>query len=291
MLSALTLDNQTGTAIPLINPPKREIEEADGLYGTGSLRDSKRPRPQAHGGINETRYSDGKNITINGVIGSNISIADAYTEWRTLANTMIDTLDGTDTLLKWSEPSGLDLQRVVRLDSLEDPKLEESAAILRYQASFFAEDYRAYSQTLTTATGNVLAAASGGLVMPFTFPIRFAISGGGTVSFNNTGNRATPPIWRIYGYCVNPQIVFLGDTVGRRLVLNGTVPAGSYLEMDMFNRTVRMNGSSAQSRANFFDASLSTWWELPVGMSNYQMVAADFDGVARLDCLARAAYA
>jgi hypothetical protein len=115
--------------------------------------------------------------------------------------------------------------------------------------------------------------------------------GGGTASYTNSGNRGTPPIWRIYGYCVNPQIVYLGDALSRRIVLNGTVPAGSYLELDMFNRTMRLNGLATQNRANFFDASNSTWWELPTGTTNYQLVAADFDGVARLDCLARAAYA
>lgn len=291
MLSTLTLDDQIGSPVALINPPKREIETAQGLFGIGDLRDSKRVRPTSHGGINETRYSDGKTITLEGAIGSNVSVADVYNEWRTLSTVMIDTLDGNETLLKWSEPSGLSLQRLVKLDGLEDPKLSENAALINYQASFFAEDYRAYSQTLTTSTGNVLAAAAGGLVMPFTFPFTFSLSGGGTVTATNSGNRPTPPVWRIYGYCVNPSIVFLGDPSARRLVFNGTVPAGSYLELDMFNRTVRMNGSSDQNRANFFDAANSSWWELPVGTSNYQLVAADFDGVARLDVLGRAAYA
>jgi hypothetical protein len=291
VLATLTLDDNTASAVALLStasPYKRNIMTASGLYGLGTLRDSKRVRPQAHGGISETRYQDGQTISLDGEISSAVSMADAYNEWRTVMSPMLQTLDSGAALLKWSEVGGLALQRLVKLDSFSDPVLQEAAAVLHYQVQFFAEDPRAYSQTLTTVTGTALSAAAGGMVMPFTFPFKFSVSGGGTASFTNTGNRPTPPIFRAYGRAVNANIVNL--STGKRIALIGTVNSGDYLELDASKRTIKLNGLTLQM--NFFDAANSSWEEVPPGATyNYQLVASDFDGSARLDVLGRAAYA
>lgn len=288
MLSALTLDDQAGTPVVLHETTKRVATNVSGLIGVAPLRDSRRVRPQAHGGIDETRYEDGRIIAIEGEVMSTVSIEDAYTEFRTITAPMMATLDGNATALKWTEgAAGLQLQRIVRLAGEIDPPLEGGAAMLRYQAQFYAEDPRAYTQTLTTVTGAALSQAGGGLVFPMRFPFTFAVSGGGTVSFTNAGNRPTPPVFRIYGRAVNPQIVF--PAAGVRIVLNGTVEAGTYLELDVAKRTIKIGGTS--SRLNFMDAANSTWFELPANAnSTLQLVAADSDGGARLDVLARSAY-
>jgi hypothetical protein len=296
MLTSLSIaDATTGVDVAVLHETtKRAVVTATGLYGIGSLRDSKRVRPQAHGGINETRYSDGKLVTLEAEVFSNVSLADAYTEWRLLSGAMVDTLDVTPALIKWSEPSGLNLQRLVKLDSLEDPKLEENAAILRYQVSFFAEDYRAYSQTRTTVTSASLSTLSGGMVIPFTFPFVFAPSGGATAAVTNAGNRPTPPTFRIYGGVTNPQIVLVG---GARLALNGTIAAGDYLEVGTDSRGTRYvklftaGSTVGVNRLNFYDGAASTWFDLPVGASSLQMVAGSFDASAHFDVLYRGAYA
>lgn len=291
MLSTLTLDDQAGTPVALMStaaPYKREIRTATGFYGVSALRESKRVLPQAHGAINETKYGDGQVMTIEGQVASNVSLADMYTEWRTVISPMLATLDGNPSLIKWTEPSGLSLQRLVRLDSDIAPTLHDQASILDYDVEFFAEDPRAYSQTLTTATGVGLSVSGGGMTIPVRFPFKFSSSGGGTVSFTNTGNRETPPTFRVFGQCVNPQIVCL-DT-GARIVLNGIIPAGQYLELNAGERTLKMGGTV--NAANFYDAVNSTWANLPKeATTNYQLIAASFDGVARLDVLGRAAYA
>lgn len=288
MLSALTLADATGVDIPLISTPKREVGNVTGLYGVAPLRDTKRVRPNTHGAINETKFQDGKPIVIEGQVSSTVSKTDAWNEWRLLVAPMLDTLDFGPALLKWTEAgSALALQRLVKLDSDVDPPLHDEAVIFDYQAQFFAEDPRAYSQNLTTATGAVLATQGGGHVFPATYPRFYSSSGGGTVNFTNNGNRPTPPIFRIYGQCVNPQIVNLGT--GVRIAIIGTVNAGDYLELDASKRTVKLNGTI--NRQNFYDAANSTWADMAKGTSNYQMVAASFDGVARLDVLGRDAYA
>lgn len=288
MLSALTIDDQSGTPVTLHSTTKRNLVKASGLVGVTDLRESRRSRPQAMGGIDETDWEDGRVISLEGEIVSSVSLEDCFTEFRLVTAPMIATLGGGNTVaMKWTEgTAGLQLQRMVRLAGGVDPPIEGGASILNYQASFYAEDPRAYSQTLTTVTGAVLSSLGGGLVMPFRFPFTFTSSGGGTVAFTNAGNRPTPPILRVYGMCVNPQIVNLAT--GARISLIGTIAAGDYMELDVYRRTVKLNGTVA--RSNFYDGINSTWFELPSGVSNLQLVAGSFDGSARLDILARSAY-
>lgn len=291
MLSSLTLDDNTGTPVTLHQDAptgKRWLTSATGLRGIQGLRDSKRVRPQAHGGINETRYEDGRNITLVGEIMSQVSIEDAFAEFALVTAPMIQTLDTGAALLKWTEgATGNALQRLVKLDGDLDPPFQEGQACLSYQAQFFAEDPRAYSQTLQTVASSGLSTASGGHVFPTTYNRFYASSGGGTVSFVNAGNRPTPPKFQIQGMCVNPQIVVVGT--GLRLVFNGTISAGDYLEIDAAKRTVTLNGTT--SRLNFYDGANSTWFDLAAGTTNLQLLAASFDVNALLTVIGRSAFA
>jgi hypothetical protein len=178
-------------------------------------------------------------------------------------------------------------QKLVKLDSDVDPVFEPGMPVLRYQAQFLADDPRAYSQQQTEVTGALLSAETGGDVFPDVFPDVFLPGGGGSASFHNSGNRPTPLVFRIYGRAVDPQIVRL-DT-DQRIVLSGTVPAGTYLEIDVAARTIKMGGTVNQR--GFLDASVSSWSDAPVGTSNWRLTAAEFDGTARLDVLGRSAYA
>jgi hypothetical protein len=289
MLLTLTLDDATGAAVTLHETAKRYITTASGLVGVSPVRDLVRPRPQAHGGIDDTLYTDLSTIVVEGECFSTAGIEDAFAEFRAIVKPMLQTLDSGAALLKWREgTTGNQLQKLVKLASDVDPILSESAPVVRWQAQFRAADPRAYDQSLTTQTGVALSVLGGGLVFNAPFNWRFATSGGGTVSFTNAGNRPTPPVFRIYGLAVNPQIVLL-TTPQKRIVLNGTVNTGDYLELDVQARTIKLNG--ATSRLNFLDAANTQWFELPSGASNLQLIAGSFDGSARLDILARSAYA
>jgi hypothetical protein len=295
MLASLTLNDATGAAVTLHETAKRYITTVSGLVGVSPTRDLVRPRPQAHGGIDDTRYTDLSTIVVEGECFStaggslDAQIQDALAEFRLIVKPMLETLDQGAALLKWQEAAtGLPLQKLVKLASDVDPILSESAPVVRWQAQFRAEDPRAYSQTLTTQTGVGLSVAGGGLIFNAVFNWIFSSSGGGTVSFTNAGNRPTPPVFRIYGFAVNPTIVLL-TTPQKRIVLNGTVNAGDYLELDVGKRTIKLNGTT--SRLNFLDAANTQWFELPAGTSNLQLIAGSFDGSARLDILARSAYA
>lgn len=292
MLSALSIDDQTGAAVTLHETSARSVLSVDGLVGIAPVRRSVRQRPTGHGAIDESRYLD---EALTEVVGDVYAATQelTYAELRTVLAPMLATLDGNAALLKWTEgATGLALQRLVKLASAVQPTLSEAAPLLRYQAVFAAQDPRAYSQTLTTATGAALSSAGGGDTFPDTFTATagdtFDTSGGGTASFTNAGNRPTPPVLRIYGQVTNPQVV---HPDGRRIALIGDVAASDYLEIDVQARTINLvQGAVTTSRLDLLDAAATRWFELAPGTTVLQLVGSPFSGTARLDVLGRSAY-
>jgi len=284
--SDISLNDAAGTAVYLHSTSNRHIYRAVGLTGVQSPRQNIRVRPTGHGQINGTRWTDGRLITLEGRVTVPSSAADTFSEFRTLAGAMLETLDTGAALLKWTEAGGLAFQAAVKLYGEVEPAVEVGPNILAYQVQLLAEDPRAYSQTQSTSTGGTLSVSAGGMTFPRTIPITFAASSGGTAAVNNTGNRPTPPIFRVYGRIVNPQILLVGTTY--RIALTGTISAGDYVEIDVASRTVKLNGSSNQ--LNFLDAANTTWFELPRGTSTIQLLAGDFDTVARCDVIWRSAF-
>lgn len=226
-------------------------------------------------------------MVVEGAVWSPLSQADAWAEWDAVSVPMIQTLDSGPALIKWQRSDGTALQRLVKLAGEVDPPIEEGAAMLRYQAQFYAEDPRAYGQTESSVSSSTLAAESGGLTFPITFPFDFNQSSGGIATFTNAGTRPTPVRFRIHGQAVNPQIVLL-DGSDRRIVIEGTVQSGDYLELSVADRTVLLNGTD--SRRNLLDSANTTWVEAPKGNSTWQLIAASFDASALLQILGRSAY-
>lgn len=288
MLSSLTLDDANGNAVILHETTKRSVRSVLGLVGIGALRESRRDRPTAHGGIDETLWESGRLVVIEGAVMSSEGIEDAFAEFRAVTKPMIETLDTGPALLKWTEgEAGNQLQRYVKLAAEVEPVLAEGAAYIEYQAQFFAEDPRSYTQTETTVEGAALSDAPGGLVFPLKFPFTFTSSDGGTAPCSNVGNRPTPPTFRVYGECSNPQIVLV--ETDERIVLQGEVGADDYLEVNAQTRQVRLNGTTP--RNNFVDPSSTDWFELPRGSSTVRLIAETFDSDARVDVIYRSAFA
>lgn len=288
MITALSLADGSGTDISLMPSDKVLVTDVEGLFGIEAPRQVKRPRPVGHGALNDTRFGDGRLISIAWDIAGTDQ-GDTLTQFRTITAPMLETWDYGPAALKWTEAtSGLQLQRLVKLDSDVTPRITAGDdRRLVFQAQFFAEDPRAYSQSLTTVSSTALSTAAGGLVFPMVFPIRFTPSGGGTLAATNNGNRKTPPVFRIYGMCVNPVIVNI--TSGQRITISGTVANGDYLELNVADRTCKLNGSTLAN--NRVDSANTTWFELSRGTTNLQLTSGTFDGTARLDTLFRHAYA
>jgi hypothetical protein len=161
MIALITLDDRDGNPITLHDvsgTSKRSAITANGLMGgyVSTLRDDKAVLPQAHGGINNTRYTDGASPSlVLEVMGD--SLGDCQVEYRAMVAPMLQTLDYGPALLKWTESSGLQLQRLVKLDSDLDPTIQGGGALLTFQVSFYAEDPRAYTQSVTTASTSAIS--------------------------------------------------------------------------------------------------------------------------------------
>lgn len=284
--SSITLNGADGVAVDLHRTLARHIYRAVGLIGITPPRQLVRNRPSNHGAINNTRFTEGRLIVLDGRILGEQSFADEMAEFRVVAGAALETLDYGEALLKWTEDGGLSMQAMVKLHGELEPPVEVGPNILAYQLQLYAQDPRAYAQTESSSTGDPLSSAPGGFTLPRTLPVRFNVSEAGTAAVENEGNRPTPPVFRIYGACTNPSIVL--DGTDYQIAITGSIGAGDYLEVDVANRTITLNGTTPA--LNYLDAANTTWFELPRGVSTVQLLSSTFDASAHVQVLYRAAY-
>lgn len=288
MLDALTIADAGGSDVSLMSAT-RLLKSISGLQGVATPREIVRDRPSQHGQIIETAYFGEKTVAIEGALVG-VDEAAIWTEFDALNAALWDAID-TPRTLKWTRSAaGLQLQSAVQLAGLYDAPIraDDAGVILPYQVILRREDPRAYSQTQTTTTGAAITTAGGGLTFPAEFPWLFTPSGAGESSPNNGGNVPTPAIFRIYGYVTAPQIIDTGST--RKMTLSGEIGVGDYLEIDVRERTAKLNGLI--DRENLVDFANTDWLTGEFeGAKTFRLIASTFDGSARLDVLHRNAYA
>lgn len=284
MLASLAING-----VVLHETTTRAVRAVDGLVGISAPRRNVRPRPQAHGAIDDTRYLDEGLITIAGDVWGATQNA-AYAELRLITVPLIATLESGALLLTWSEgPADPDggKQRLVKLASAVLPSLSEAKTLLSYAVVLSSQDPRSYSQTLITATGTALSTTGGGDIFPDLWPDLFAASAAGTTSFTNAGTASTQPLLRVYGLVTAASIV-LGTS---RIVLTGSIAAGDYVEIDLQTRSLTLvSGGVRTNAAGMLDAGASTWFSLPPGANTLSLLASTFDASARLDVIGRSAF-
>lgn len=292
MLASLTITDRDSAEVFLHGDGlgKRALTKAVGLQGIPPVRQTVRPWPTRHGSIDESHLTDGSLVVLEGLVKSTAGLEDMYAEFRAIAKPLLETLDNAPAILRWTEgDTGLQLQKTVKLAGDVQPELGPGRVpLLRYQAQLRAEDPRAYSQAQSVITGAALSAAAGGLTIPFLIPFTFNESSGGEATVTNNGNRPTPPVFRIYGQVTSPSILLVGSSPTKQIAFTGSVGAGDYLEVDVANRTVLLNGTT--NRINLLNFASTTWYELPVGTSTIQLQGTNFDGTARVDVYKRDAY-
>lgn len=257
------------------------------MFGFAGARDNSYNRPSYHGAITRSRWQKPALLTLEGWVRGTTADA-ALAELDAIKIPLLDALD-TGRLLTYqrgTDGAGVQLQALARLTDDMDVKDEAGGRILKYQAHLRLDDPRAYTQTLQTAVGARIG-SGGGATMPRTFPVTFLAGSNGTSAVNNTGTRPTPPVFRIYGTAVNPRVTLIGS--GATISIIGTVAAGNYLEVDVANRTVKLNGTSLAQ--GMLDSAGTTWFELPRGTSTVRLLATSNDATARVDTLYRPAYA
>lgn len=133
-----------------------------------------------------------------------------------------------------------------------------------FQLIALAPDARIYGAQKVDS-GAITVAQGGGFTLPVTLPIVFANSSGGGAALTNNGNTASHPIVTFTGPLTNPYI--RNVTTGLAFQLDYTIPGGSYVVVDMYNKTVLFNGN--QNFINNIDPVNQDWFVIEPGPNNF----------------------
>lgn len=135
-----------------------------------------------------------------------------------------------------------------------------------------APDPRKYAKYESAGT-TMLFSASGGREYPRTYPVTYGVSGAsGVITVNNKGTYITNAQLRIYGPIADPEIEHL--ETGSKLQFSGVIQATEYYDLDLFDRTVLLNGTT--SRREML-ATRSQWFVINPGMNHIRFNGSTFD--------------
>jgi Phage tail protein len=129
----------------------------------------------------------------------------------------------------------------------------------KFLIQLYVPDAALLSGTMVTSPALTIT-VSGGTVLPWTLPVTLGPSSGGSMTVTNNGNGTALPIVRYVGPLTNPQV--LNNNSGLYMKLNYTVPSGSYVEVDMAEKLMLLNGTSLIASAK---SDGSDWWGLDPG--------------------------
>lgn len=131
MLDSLTIQDASGTDVPLHLAGRRHVQGATGLHGLPAPREIVRSRPGQRGDINETKHGSGHVPVIELKLVGNTS-TDVWAEFDALNGALADCRD-TNRLLKWTR-KGLSDARVGVTNLVTNPSLETN--LTGWAASF-----------------------------------------------------------------------------------------------------------------------------------------------------------
>lgn len=164
-------------------------------------------------------------------------------------------------IVKWTDANGRDWQCNAKIS--DDVKIVSSLGLpyLReYEINLICEDGLVYSQDLFSVSG-ITSYYAGSLLLPCHLPVSIPNVWWNEVGLDNDGNFYTPPLIRIYGYAENPKVEL--TNTGDFIKLDGyTIPAGSYVEIDVANGTIELDDGTDLSGYLSTD---SVWFYLESG--------------------------
>lgn len=150
------------------------------------------------------------------------------------------------------------------IGALEGPKDDNGTWLTHLQ--LITEKPFAENETAIVYDSDALDTEGGGFVIPFEIPFTFTGSSGGSVTITNTGDFYMFPVFRLYGPLSSPQLVNV--TTGKRLAWTGSIADGDYWEVDLFDKTVLLNGVE---RILSLDIEQSDWFACGVGDTEIQL--------------------
>lgn len=267
-------DSATPTA------PFVDIESIAGL-DTSDFRISERVREGSDGGFIDSQFEDMRTITLNGTIYCPAALAETFSD--SLKANFAPTF-ASSPFYFYHPTVG---QRVVFAKSLGCRyNIDQLRRVGQTAVQFLlkAEDPSIYSD-VTIVTGGLAAASSGrGYPRSYNYGYGGTAGSAGAATVNNIGNKPARAIIRLQNV-VNPEVVC--DSVNKRLKFVITVNSPDYLDIDLYNRTVILNGT-ANRRGTV--QGTSQWFLLQPGINLLRLLGSAGTGTPTMTVTFRPAY-
>jgi hypothetical protein len=136
-----------------------------------------------------------------------------------------------------------------------------------FLAQWVAPDGVIEASTETVVVAQATSGAEVGRTYDLTFDRSYAASSPvGSVSVTNAGTTFAQDLQiQLFGPCTNPRIENL--TTGEQLRFVTTLSSTQFLQINVRDKTVRLNALAGQNRYNTLDFAVSSWFELGPGVS------------------------
>lgn len=237
-----------------------QIIDVDGLAGLPDLRTQDDNRGFNDGMFSGRDFYSGRTITLTVHVFAGNGLT-AQQNLALLQNALNPQQQGTTALNFQLSPT--DSQKVISARvrgrrALIDP--EYTFGFIRTQITLFCPDPRYYDATPTSLS--LTPAAIGGRTYNRTYDLvypAYTPTSSGTIT--NNGWATTYPIITITGPIINPVIT--NTATGQNLTVTTTMVATDTLVIDLLNKTLTLNGSTARNLLT----STSQWFGFAPGSS------------------------
>lgn len=274
-MTAALLDYQLGIRSIVLGPGSNYIvHTVDGL-GSPEVRSSDEPKPKQHGDFYGVDTYGSRVVTIE-LTARGETPVQARVAYDALVAAW-QLLDGEDTVsLEFKLPGTGQLaiigrpRRLANTDQFTRLKSRRVGVTLE----FYSADAAIYSAT-ENSVAVPLSTLVGGRAYPRVYPKAYGGGTSGVEEVSNVGNFAVWPVIRFWGGTagsVNPSIENV--TQGKTFTFADTVPAGSYVEVDMDARTVLLDGTVSR-RGSVRPGS--EWFPLAPGVTSLRYSALSGD--------------
>ena len=236
-----------------------QIQSVEGLESLPEIRRQDDNRGYADGMFSGRDFLGGRSIFITFLtLGSGSNTAQE--NYNTIQSYLLPQTSGTTPLFFMLDGTQQYINARVRgLRTTLDPNYTYGYIVS--QVEFFCPDPAYYNANDQTAT--LLYSPPTGRIYNRTYNLTY---GGGssviTTTIANTGWATAYPTITINGPITNPQIGSV--TSGESLTFNGTYSDTDFIEVDLYNKLITLNGVSARNLL-----TSGTWFSAPPGNSNF----------------------
>lgn len=199
----------------------------------------------------------------------------------------VDSMRRIDGEIQWNSKGDGSLRVIRNVRTTAIPRPTDRIGVNK-KYDFEIAAVRPYAEGVEVQTdGSPLDTSGGGLVFPSAFPWIFDSTGGGDITVPNPGKMDEKPLLRIVGPTSGPVLTRI-DTQ-ESIILDGLIIAdGEYVDVDLFFRTIYLNGSINVRGA--LRPVQSAFFSIPPGGTIVKLTGADFTSATQLIAFTRGAY-